>query len=124
MFLLRGGGLAALELRDVSVSISDGAEYVRICIRKSRTDKEVGALRSLETTKLALFPVTRMGNWLGEMEVLHRASKLFGGDVLELVTRLIKWIVAQYGMPSGRFPIRSLRDGRLFASFWGRLGVY
>ena len=47
------------------------------------------------------------------------------GDILGLVTRLIKWSVAGHGLPSGRFPIRywravwpacSYRSGRILNS--------
>ena len=45
------------------------------------------------------------------MEGKSKTTKLFGGDTAGLVTRLVKWSVAEHGLPSGRFAIHSLRAG-------------
>ena len=51
IFLLRASGLAALEWRDIMFGASEEGRYVRIFIRKPKTDQsEVGVSRSLNDT--------------------------------------------------------------------------
>ena len=51
MFLLRESGLVALSVKDVTFGAHEGARYVRIFIRKSKTDQEeFGSFRSLNET--------------------------------------------------------------------------
>ena len=38
-------------------------------------------------------------------------TKLHGDDIPGLVTRLVKWSVAEHGLPPATFPIHSLRAG-------------
>ena len=52
-----------------------------------------------------------MGNWPRTTDRMRKATKLLGGHILGLVTRLVKWSFSEHMVPSGRFPIHSLRVG-------------
>ena len=119
------GELGSIELRDVTVSSSGGAGYVGICITKSETcQEEIGVFRRLNIEHQGLCPVARMGHWAKRMEGRPKETKVFGDDIIWLITRLIKWSLAGRGLPLC-FPIRSFRGGgATFISSWCRFGIY
>ena len=62
MFLLRASELEALEVKDVTFGEYDGTRYVRIFIRKSKTDQgEFGVFRSLNEKNKTLRPLRSGG---------------------------------------------------------------
>ena len=86
------------------------SRYVGIFIRKSRADQsDFGAFRSLNAAGKELSPYTHVERWFDMCTNWEPTNKVFGEDVLPLVTRSIKMIVAQRHLPSGRFPTHSLR---------------
>ena len=112
MFLLRASEIEALQVKDVTFGEYDGTRYVRIFIRKPKTDQEeLGAFRSLNGANKTLRPYSRLKSWFGRISPEDREGQVFGGGILGMVTRLIKWSVAVRNLPSDSFSIRSLRSG-------------
>ena len=56
-------------------------------------------------------PFSRLKSWLDQIKPGAREGQVFGGGILGMVTRLIKWSVAEHNLPSDSFPIHSLRPG-------------
>ena len=110
-----------MRLRDLTGINSDGVGYVGILTRKSKTDQEVGAPRSLAITNSAPCPVTRMGNWLENTEARRNQTKFPGVEAPELVARLIMRGDAEHGLPSDISDMHSFRpDGPLVCIILGR----
>ena len=83
-----------------------------IFIRKSKTDLEsMGLFMILDVTNQDICPPARMQSRLERMDGEPNDTKVFGGDIIGLVTRLIKRIAAERGLPSDRVSIQSLRAG-------------
>ena len=65
MFLLRASELDALRVKDITFGEHEGARYVGIFIRKSKTDQEeFGVFRSLNETNKTLRPYSRLKSWV------------------------------------------------------------
>ena len=112
MFLLRDSELEALQVKDVTFGEHARIRYVRIFIRKSKTDQEeFGVVRSLKETKKLLCPYRRLKSRFEQTNLEGRESQGFGDGILGMVTRLVKWSVAEHNIPSGSFSIHSLRSG-------------
>ena len=112
MFLLRAIELAAITVKEVTFGERAGARYIRIFIRKSKTDQEeFGAFRSLGGTGNPLRPYRRMEMRMAREQFENRDDPVFRDGILGLVTRLIKSAVSEHNLPSDKFSIHSLRPG-------------
>ena len=110
LFLLRAIELASLSVKDVTFGEHDGARYVRIFIRKPKTDKRrIRSVPKLGRNRRNVAPYRMMKSWMEGEQFPNRESLSCKEGILGLVTRLVKWAVSGHNLPSDRFPIRSLR---------------
>ena len=90
MFSLRAIELAALEIRGATFGGSAGLEYVRIFIRRSKTDQEwIDARRSLNASKGESRPSAMMKTWTARTTGKPRDNPVFGPDILIAATCLV-----------------------------------
>ena len=103
--------LSALDFRDVTFGKAADRKDVGILTRKSKTGQEVGVFRSSNAAGESLRPYNQMGRWVDSKKNMSENSLVIGDGISPLVTKLIKWAVAEHHLPSDRFPIHSLRPG-------------